>query len=250
MVAAAGAVDAAVAAAAVVEATVAEATVAAAVVVPQLTATQSRALYSGRSFARLRPMTVRPATHSDLQGILDIYNDAVLTTTATYDYEPRTLEHRATWFEEHAKQDYAVFVAEDGGRIVGWSALNPYHARMGYRFTTENSVYVAADQRGKGIGKLLLEPLISAARKRGLRAIIAAIDADNEVEHSSARAIWFRESGAFQKGGFQVQPLARRGVYGAACSRRPEGRAPRALISVSPSVGIPWARGARPSKLR
>jgi phosphinothricin acetyltransferase len=94
-------------------------------------------------------MTVRPATHADLQGILDIYNDAVLTTTATYDYEPRTLEHRLTWFEDHAKQDYAVFVAEDGGRIVGWSALNPYHARVGYRFTTENSVYVAADQRGK-----------------------------------------------------------------------------------------------------
>ena len=148
-------------------------------------------------------MTVRPATHADLQGILDIYNDAVLTTTATYDYEPRTLEHRATWFEDHAKQNYAVFVAEDGGRIVGWSALNPYHARMGYRFTSENSVYVATDQRGKGIGKLLLEPLISAARKRGLRAIIAAIDADNEVSIRLHARFGFEKVGHFKKVGFK-----------------------------------------------
>src|SRR5687767_11346888 len=94
-------------------------------------------------------MTVRPATRADLQGILDIYNDAVLTTTATYDYEPRTLEHRAAWFEEHVKQDYAVFVAEENGRIVGWSALNPYHARAGYRFTSENSVRSEERRVGK-----------------------------------------------------------------------------------------------------
>ena len=173
-------------------------------------------------------MILRPATHSDLQGILDIYNDAVLTTTATYDYEPRTLEHRATWFEEHAKHDYVVFVAEDGGRIVGWSALNPYHARMGYRFTTENSVYVAADQRGKE-SENYVEPLISAARKRGSRAIIAAIDADNEVS-IRLHAIWFRESRAFQESGFQVQPLARRGVYGVA-ARGSEQWVGRAAVS-------------------
>jgi phosphinothricin acetyltransferase len=148
-------------------------------------------------------MTVRPATRADLQGILDIYNDAVLTTTATYDYEPRTLEHRAAWFEEHAKQDYAVFVAEEGGRIIGWSALNPYHARMGYRFTTENSVYVAADQRGKGVGKLLLEPLIGAARKRGLHAIIAAIDADNEASIRLHARFGFEKVGHFKRVGFK-----------------------------------------------
>src|ERR1044071_3116698 len=112
-------------------------------------------------------MKVRPATHDDLPGILEIYNDAVLTTTATYDYEPRTLEHRAAWFDDHLKSDYAVFVAvSDEGRVVGWSALNRYHDRKGYEFTAENSVYVAADRRGKGIGKLLMKPLIESARKR------------------------------------------------------------------------------------
>jgi len=149
-------------------------------------------------------MTVRPATHADLQGILDIYNDCVLTTTATYDYEPRTLEHRVAWFEDHVKQDYAVFVAEnDARKIVGWGALNPYHARMGYRFTTENSVYVAAEHRGKGIGKLLLAPLIDAARKRGLRAIIATIDAQNAASIRLHEQFGFEKVGHFKKVGFK-----------------------------------------------
>ena len=111
-------------------------------------------------------MTIRPATRADCPGILAIYNDAVLTTTATYDYEPRTLEQREGWFDDHARDGYAVFVAEgEGGRIVGWSALNPYHARPGYRFTSENSIYIAADMRGQGLGKLLLAPLIEAAQR-------------------------------------------------------------------------------------
>ena len=94
-------------------------------------------------------MQIRPATRADLPGILEIYNEAVLNTTATYDYEPRTLEHRTQWFEERQREAYPIFVAVDeAGRVIGWSALNPFHARIGYRFTSENSVYVAADQRG------------------------------------------------------------------------------------------------------
>ena len=149
-------------------------------------------------------MKVRPATHADLPAILEIYNDAVLHTTASYDYEPRTLEHRVAWFEEHQKNNYAVFVAEDpAGRVVGWSALNPYHARIGYQFTTENSVYVAADQRGKGFGKLLLAPLIEAARGRGLHAIIAAIDAENGVSVRLHASFGFQKIGHFKQVGFK-----------------------------------------------
>jgi phosphinothricin acetyltransferase len=127
-------------------------------------------------------MQVRPATHEDLPQILEIYNEAVRNTTASYDYEPRTLEHRTAWYEERIRDNYPVLVAQNGnGPVAGWAALNPFHARVGYRFTCENSVYVAADQRGKGIGTLLLPSLIDAARLRGLRAIIAVIDAENEA---------------------------------------------------------------------
>src|SRR5205823_14734369 len=129
-------------------------------------------------------------------------NEAVLNTTASYDYEPRTLEHRLTWYEEHVKHNYPVFVAEnDRKRIVGWSALNQYHARIGYQFTSENSVYVAADQRGRGIGKLLLAPLIEAARERGLHAILAAIDAQNEASIRLHAAFGFEKVGCFKQVG-------------------------------------------------
>ena len=149
-------------------------------------------------------MHIRPATRSDLPGILEIYNDAVLNTTATYDYEPRTLEHRTLWFEERQRDGYPVFVAVDGAeRVVGWSALNPFHARAGYRFTAENSVYVAASARGCGIGKLLLGPLIEAAKLLGLHAIIAAIDADNEVSIRLHAGFGFEKVGHFKQTGFK-----------------------------------------------
>ena len=149
-------------------------------------------------------MNVRPATREDLPGILEIYNEAVLNTTATYDYEPRTLEHRIAWFEDHVKNQYPVFVAVNGEcRVVGWSCLNRYHDRLGYRFSTENSIYVAADQRGKGIGKRLMPPIIDGARARGLHAILAGIDAQNEVSIKLHAAFGFQPVARFKEVGFK-----------------------------------------------
>ena len=126
-------------------------------------------------------ISVCEALREDMEGILEIYNDAVLHTTATYDYDPRTIEHRLKWFEDHVRDGLPVFVARKGERVVGWSALNRFHDRMGYRFTLENSVYVAADQRGRGIGGRLLGPIVDAGKQRGFHAILAAIDATNEA---------------------------------------------------------------------
>jgi L-amino acid N-acyltransferase YncA len=147
---------------------------------------------------------VRPATPADLPGILEIYNHAVLNTTASYDYEPRTLDHRTQWFAERQRDNYPILVAVDAtGRVAGWSALNPYHARVGYRFTSENSVYVAEDRRGKGIGRALLGPLIEAGRARGLHAILAVIDADNEASVRLHAAFGFEKVGLFKQVGFK-----------------------------------------------
>jgi phosphinothricin acetyltransferase len=151
---------------------------------------------------------VRPAVRGDCPGILAIYNEAVLTTTATYDYEPRTLEHREHWFDDHARGAFPVFVAVEshpggGETVVGWSALNRYHDRMGYRFTTENSVYVLASHRGRGIGSLLLAPLIPAARARGLRAIIAVSDAGNEDSIRLHARFGFERVGLFRGVGYK-----------------------------------------------
>jgi L-amino acid N-acyltransferase len=147
---------------------------------------------------------VRPAQREDCSGILEIYNDAVLTTTATYDYEPRTLAHRQAWFDDHRTIGFPIFVALDQtGRIVGWSALNRYHDRMGYRFTTENSIYIAADHRGQGIGKMLLSALIESAKRISVHAIIAAIDAANEPSIRLHRGFGFEQVGHFRRVGYK-----------------------------------------------
>lgn len=145
---------------------------------------------------------VRRATLEDCPAILAIYNEAVLTTTATYDLEPRTLEHRLAWFDDHVRNDYVVFVAEDaGGQVVGWSALNRHHDRFGYRFTAENSVYVGAAHRGRGVGGLLLAPLIEAAQTRGLHVILAGVDATNTASLRLHEKFGFVRAGRFREVG-------------------------------------------------
>lgn len=151
---------------------------------------------------------MRRAVRDDCPAILAIYNDAVLTTTASYDYEPRSLEHRLDWFDAHQREDLAVLVAEEvlpGGerRLLGWSALNRFHDRMGYRFTAENSVYVAAEARGRKVGTALLGPLVEAARARGLHAILAVIDAENEPSIRLHAKFGFERVGLFRQVGFK-----------------------------------------------
>ena len=170
----------------------------------------SRNAPSGHNPIRLnvKPVSIRPAVRADCPGILAIYNDAVLTTTASYDYEPRSLEHRQHWFDDHAKTNFPILVAVEtqphgADLIVGWSALNRYHDRVGYRFTTENSIYIAASHRGRGIGSLLLAPLIPAAKERGLHAIIAVIDASNEASVKLHAKFGFEHVGLFKEVGFK-----------------------------------------------
>ena len=149
-------------------------------------------------------MHVRPATTSDLPGILAIYNDAVLHTTATYDEQEETLERRVLWWEDHQRHGYPVWVAEGaGGEIVGWSSLSRFHSKPGYRHTAENSVYVSASHRSRGIGKLLMEPLIAGARARGCHAILALIDAENSASLRLHRGFGFVEVGHLREVGFK-----------------------------------------------
>lgn len=147
---------------------------------------------------------IRSATEADLPAILAIYNEAVLTTTASYDYEPRTLEHRRQWFFDHQESGLPVFVAEKpGAGVVGWSSLNPYRPRVGYRFTGENSIYVASAHRGQGIGKQLMPPLIEGGKTRGLHAILAGIDSENQVSIRLHEFFGFRKVAHLREVGFK-----------------------------------------------
>lgn len=147
--------------------------------------------------------SVRPAEERDLPAILAIYNEAVLTTTATYDLEPQSLGARRAWFEERRAQRFPVLVAEVDGRLVGWGALNPFRPRAGYRYTAENSVYVAEGSRGMGVGGALMPPLIEAARGLGLHAVIAAIDVANEASLRLHARFGFEQVGHLKEVGWK-----------------------------------------------
>ena len=113
---------------------------------------------------------IRRARREDCPAILAIYNEAVLNTTASYDVEPRSLEQRLAWFDDHYAHDYAVCVAECDGAVRGWASLSRYHDRFGYRFTAEDSLYIAPEYRGRGLGGMLLRELIESARQRRLHS--------------------------------------------------------------------------------
>src|SRR5258708_15981339 len=98
-------------------------------------------------------INIRPAQITDLADILAIYNEAVLNTTASWDYEPSTLEQRTQWFEQHQEEGLPVLVAVNSERaIVGWGSLSKVREKIGYQYTVEHSVYVSTDQRRQGVG--------------------------------------------------------------------------------------------------
>jgi phosphinothricin acetyltransferase len=148
-------------------------------------------------------ITIRAAREGDVPAISDIYNHIILNTTAVYQYEAQSLEMRMAWYVSKLKDDYPVFVADDGGRVVGFSSYGPFRAWAAYKYTVENSIYVAADQRGKGIAKLLMQPLIDTARRQNYHAIIAGIDASNDASVGLHRSFGFEEVAHFRQVGYK-----------------------------------------------
>ena len=145
---------------------------------------------------------LRQAGDADQQAILDIYNDAVLHSAATFDLEPRTWEGQQRWFQEHCPP-YAVFVATAKDTVVGWGSLSPFRPRPGYRFTAEDSIYVRQDFRRRGIGASLLELLIEAASRSRFHSIMGLIDGDNAVSVRLHERFGFRHLGTFREVGFK-----------------------------------------------
>ena len=146
---------------------------------------------------------IREAVKEDLPQILDIYNDVILHTTAVYNYDPHTLEMRIEWFKTKRQQGFPIFVAQDNTVIAGFSSIGPFRAWQAYKYTVENSVYVKVNYQGKGISKLLMKPVIESARKLGLHAIVAGIDAANEVSLILHRQFGFVEVAHFKEVGYK-----------------------------------------------
>ena len=135
-------------------------------------------------------MEIREATEADLGGINEIYCHYVVSSTCTFQREPSTAAERAAWFADHGPR-HPVTVAVEGDEILGWGSLSAFHARWGYRFTVEDSVYVRADRHRRGVGTALLGDLVERGRALGYRCIIASITAEQEASVGLHRRLGF-----------------------------------------------------------
>ena len=132
----------------------------------------------------------------DCPAILEIINDQILTGTALYDYQPRTLAQQLAIFDDKIQKGFPIIVAKVADEIVGFGYFSEFRFREAYKFTVEHSVYAKKNYIGKGIGHLLLTELIELAKKQNLHTMIGVIDSENES------SIAFHEKFGFEKAGF------------------------------------------------
>jgi phosphinothricin acetyltransferase len=136
--------------------------------------------------------------------ILAIFNDAILHSTALYDYKPRTMEMMAAWFEAKTKGSFPVIgIENDSGDLMGFGSYGTFRAWPAYKYSVEHSVYVDSRFRGQGIGKRLLQDLITAAQKQNYHILVGAIDSTNTVSIRLHEALAFTHCGTVRQAGFK-----------------------------------------------
>ena len=147
---------------------------------------------------------IRPAAAADIPAIAAIYRPAVLQGTASFEVDPPDDAEMLRRFTAITAAGYPYFVAELGGRVVGYAYANGYRPRPAYRFTVENSVYIASDVQGKGVGRALLAELIAACTAKGFRLMIAVIgDSATYASISLHRRAGFRFCGTIHSIGYK-----------------------------------------------
>ncbi|MBA3449118.1 MAG: N-acetyltransferase [Pseudaminobacter sp.] len=150
-------------------------------------------------------ITIRNALEADLGRITEIYADAVNHGTASYELEPPSRAEMGARFAALTAQEFPYIVAEMDRRVVGYAYASSFRPRPAYRFIVEDSVYVAPEAKGGGIGGLLLERLVGEAERLGFRQIVAVIG-DGMPDSPSVRLherLGFRHSGRLEGSGFK-----------------------------------------------
>jgi L-amino acid N-acyltransferase len=147
-------------------------------------------------------VVVRDATEADLPAILEIYNEAIANSTATFDEEPKTLEERRQWFRE-TRYPHGTIVAERGGEVAAWGSLRPFRPKAAYRFTAEDSVYVHEAHRGVGVGRMVLARLLEMAEERGFHAVMAGIAEGNPASERVHASLGFWLAGVEREVGYK-----------------------------------------------
>jgi L-amino acid N-acyltransferase len=124
-------------------------------------------------------LEIRNATAADCRSMLTIYNEIVSTSTAIFSDVPRSVEQQEAWFDDRTDHGLPILVACDDQAVLGFASYGPFRAWPGYRHTVENSVYLAASARGRGVGTQLLSALVERAVAAGVHTLVAGIDGEN-----------------------------------------------------------------------
>lgn len=150
------------------------------------------------------PTIVRCTFERHADAILDIFNDAILNSTALYDYKPRPPESMVTWFDAKRAGGFPVIGIEDeDGTLLGFGSYGTFRGWPAYKYTVEHSVYVHKGHRGRGLGRVIMQALIAAARQNGVHAMMGGIDATNAGSIALHGQLGFRHVGTLPEVGFK-----------------------------------------------
>ncbi len=149
-------------------------------------------------------VTIRPVSDTDIPAVTEIYAHHVLHGKASFEETPPTQEEMQRRSNDLINGGYPYLVAERGGVVAGYAYAGPYRTRPAYRFSVENSVYVADGQSGAGIGSALLTEIIRLCEERGFRQMIAIIgDSGNEGSIALHARCGFVHAGTLKSVGFK-----------------------------------------------
>ncbi|MGF1518987.1 MAG: GNAT family N-acetyltransferase [Nodosilinea sp.] len=150
----------------------------------------------------MRIVQCEPERHGEK--ILALLNDAILNSTALYDYKPRTSEMMTEWFNAKIKENFPVIgVENESSDLMGFGSYGTFRAWPAYKYSVEHSVYVDARFRGQGIGKRLLQELIATAQEQNYHILVAGIDTTNSASIHLHESLGFIHCGTIREAGFK-----------------------------------------------
>ncbi len=136
--------------------------------------------------------------------ILAIFNEAILNSTALYDYKPRKPESMVAWFETKERGNFPVLgLVNEKNQLLGFASYGTFRAWPAYKYSVEHSVYLAPEFRGRGFGKLLLKAVIEAAREQDYHVLIGGIDSQNLASIRLHKSQGFEHAGRIKQVGFK-----------------------------------------------
>lgn len=139
-------------------------------------------------------LTYRDANKTDLKEIVNIYNSTIHSRMVTADTIPVSVESRLVWFDQHNPTNRPLWVIEDdSAKIIGWVSFQSFYGRPAYDATVEISIYIDESQRGKGLGKEILQYSLERAQDFGVTTVLGFIFAHNEPSIKLFKYLGFEE---------------------------------------------------------